>query len=229
MGASKSASFWARYRWRLLLGALVLVVLAVLAWRLGWFGPGSEAPVETGGPPVVTLGPALARYKFRGMWRMNEDAYASALSHEECNVECDSHGCSNCVCPDVCARGEKRYMGLAGCDGARMRCFCASELEELVGPSVQLAGFDDRDCVRVSGGCDNRRSHIEMAKWFHRLEPASREESYLLNDCGCKGVFEKGAADYFEDPLHKLVCPPTGDARSLGGTPVAIYEKVADL
>lgn len=207
----------------MLLGVMVLVLLVVvvLAWGMGWFGS-SVPPEDVSSDVSLALGPALARYKFRGMWRMSE----SAVVHEKCNVECDSDGCSNCVCPDICARGEKRYMGLAGCDGRRMRCFCASDLEDLVGASVDSAMFAERDCVRASGGCDNRGSHIEMAKWLHRLEPASRDSTYLLYGCGCKGVFEEGASDYFEDPLHKLVCPPTG---GIGETPVAIYEKVADL
>lgn len=209
----------------LLLLSLILAVVfrdALMSW---WRGE------EVGGPPVPELGPALARYKFRGLWHLREGAgepvgmgEGSGLGRQECNVECDEFGCTNCACPDICAGKGKSFMGLMGCDGGRIRCLCASDLSELVGEDAVGSHIPNIECARVSGGCDNRRSHIELAKWLDRLEPASSEDSYVLHNCGCKGVFDEEAPDYFEDPLHKLVCPKTSDANA-----VAIYEKVADL
>lgn len=193
----------------LLLG--VVAVVLVFGGGRGWLGLGGAAPEKP------SLGAALARYRFVGLFSLREGV------SPECSVECEAGGCPNCVCPDRCAARGKRFMGLAGCDGARLTCVCGDALEDLV---VEGSEIPETECVRYSGGCRNSFVHRQMQDWLYRLEPRPKEESFLLYDCGCKGIFTPGADDYIEDPENKVVCPETKEGVKPGRV-VAIYERVA--
>jgi len=168
-----------------------------------------------GGTETQELGAPLPLPPYKGPVYVMDSMYDKRVDAQGlvCSGQCEEPHCVSCLCPDECTRLGKPYMGLSGCVGDRMTCYCADSLEELVagGPRESNRCFDD------NGQC--RESVMDqMDRWLGRLLPPDEAQDYLLYNCGCEGVFEPGAPDYVSDPLNKLFCPYSSDK-------IAIYKR----